>query len=208
MTSASPTILALKTVSAGVFILVSSAVVLAAAIVAARVIGRPGGLASGLLLALPLALPLVAALAFAKAALPEAAVLRPAGAVLLDRTGGLLDLLVVENQQSHTLTPYAVSRSAGSWLLIVGVLVSSFMLVRRLIGSVVIRSLLRRCTPPPAQHASLGGVVQGLCVDLQLRRVPELLVLPPGIGGAFVVGMRRPRILLAGELLRSLDSDE
>src|SRR5918999_2136858 len=208
MTSASPTILALKTVSAGVFILVSSAVVLAAAIVAARVIGRPGGLASGLLLALPLALPLVAALAFAKAALPEAAVLRPAGDVLLDRTGGLFDLLVVENQQNHTLTPYAVSRSAGSWLLIVGVLASSFMLLRRLIGAIVIRSLLRRCTPPPGKHVGLEGVLQRLCIDLQLRRVPELLVLPPGVGGVFVVGMRRPRILLAAELLSTLDGDE
>jgi heat shock protein HtpX len=207
MTSASPTILALETDSAWVIILVSSAVVLAATIVAARVIGRPGGLASGLLLALPLALPLVAALAFAHAALPEAAVLRPAGDVLLDRTGGLLDLLVLENHQNHTLTPYAVSRSAGSWLLIIGVLASSFMLLRRLIGAVVIRSLLRRCSPP-SEHVGLEGVIQGLCIDLQLRRVPELLVLPPAIGGAFVVGLRHPRILLAGELLESLDRDE
>jgi heat shock protein HtpX len=207
MTSASPTILALETDSAWVIILVSSAVVLAATIVAARVIGRPGGLASGLLLALPLALPLVAALAFAQAALPEAAVLRPAGDVLLDRTGGLFDLLVVENQQNHTLTPYAVSRSAGSWLLIIGVLASSFMLLRRLIGAVVIRSLLRRCTPP-SEQVDVEGVIRGLCINLQLRRVPELLVLPPAIGGAFVVGLRRPRILLAGELLRSLDRDE
>src|SRR5918992_4310549 len=140
MTSASPTILALETDSAWVIILVSSAVVLAAAIVAARVIGRPGGLASGLLLALPLALPLIAALSFAEAALPEAAVLRPAGDVLLDRTGGLLDLLVVENQRNHTVTPYAVPRSAGSWLLLIGVLSSFLMLLRRVIGALLIRS--------------------------------------------------------------------
>jgi BlaR1 peptidase M56 len=54
----------------------------------------------------------------------------------------------------------------------------------------------------------VAGVTQGLCIDLRLRRVPDLLILPPGVGGAFVVGLRRPRILLAGELLESLDRDE
>ena len=208
MTSAAPTILALETDSAWVIILASSAVVLAATIVAARLISRSGGLASGLLLALPLALPLAAAVAFAEAALPEAAVLRPAGDVLLDKTGGLLDLLVVENQQDHTLTPYAVSRSAGSWLLIIGVLASSFMLVRRLIGALVVRSLLRRCRALGDQEAELGILLRRLCDDLRLRRIPQLLVLPPSVGGAFVMGLRRPKVLLSADLLRSLDDSE
>jgi BlaR1 peptidase M56 len=43
---------------------------------------------------------------------------------------------------------------------------------------------------------------------MSLKRTPAVLVLPPGIGGAFVVGLRRPKILLSGELLRSLSSEE
>ena len=209
MVSASPTILALETDSAWVVVLAVSAVTLIAALILRRLIGRPGGLGAGLLLASPLLLPIVAALAFERAVLPEIAVLRPVGDALLDRPGRLLHVLLVSDG-TNRVTPYAFSGSAGPWLLLVGLGVSSFMLLRRLVGTLIVQRVLRRCRPlgASARERVVMEKAATLARAAGLRRVPELLLLPPGFPGAFVVGTRRHRILLSPDLLVGLEEGE
>ena len=210
MVSAAPTILALETDSAWVMVLAVSAVTLTAALVLRRLIGRPGGVGAGLLLALPLLLPIVAALAFERAVLPEIAVLKPVGAALLDGSGRLLHVLLVSDGASNRVVPYAFSGSAGPWLLLIGLSVSAFMLLRRLVGTVMVRRLLRRCRPLGRGEVETRALerAEGLARAVGLRKPPDLLVLPPGLPGAFVVGARRPRVLISPDLLELLEEDE
>ena len=147
MISAAPTILALETDSAWVVVLAVSVVTLSAALLLRRVIRRPGGVAAGVFLTLPLLLPVVAAVAFQHPVLPEIAVLKPVGAALLERPGRLLHVLLVSDGRRDVVTPYALSGSAGPWLLVIGGLASAFMLLRRFVGFVLVRRLVRRCRP-------------------------------------------------------------
>ena len=207
MANPGPTLVTLETSSAWVIIVAVSMVTLAAALVLRRLIGRPGGLASGILACLPLLLPPVAALAFARAPLPEIAVLRPAGAALLERSDGLIKLLAVADESSHTLTPYAISSLVGPWLLLVAVLAIVFMLVRRILGALVMRALVARSRTLLPEDSEVAASLEALCKRRGVKRPPELLIMSSG-KGALAVGIRRPRILLSDDLLKDLDSSE
>jgi Zn-dependent protease with chaperone function len=201
-------VLALETDSAWAVILAVSAVTLVAAVVLHRLIARPGGLASAALLATPLVLPLAAAAAYERALLPELAVLRPAGEVMLERSRDLLHLFLLPDPTNHSVTPYALTGSAGPWLLLFGLAVSSFMLVRRLVGMALVARLLARCRPVGHDLAHVQVRLDALARSAGLVRRPLALVLPPGVHGAFAVGVRRPRVLLSRDLLALLEPDE
>ena len=204
-----PTILSVEPDSAWVVIFVVSAVTYLAALVLRKLIGRPGGLASGLFLALPLVLPLFAAIVFAGSALPEIAVLQPAGRALRERSGELLHLLLLANGDGGVVTPYALSGTAGSWILGFGLAVSSFMLLRRAFGALAVRRLVARCKPlPPLIRNRVANTVARLSRDAGLKKAPEVMLLPKGTPGAFAAGSRRSRILISPELLLDLDSSE
>lgn len=206
MTTAAPTVLSLETDSAWVLIFVVSVATLIAALLLRRLIARPGGLASGLLLGIPLLLPLVAAAIYEHGVLPEVAILRPARAGLLTHPGSLLHLFFLADPGSHSFHLYALSGSAGPWLLLVGLSVSSFMLVRRAVGAVLVRRLIARS--PVATDARVLDATQSLSEIAGLARPPEVRFLPDGISGAFAVGARRGRILISQDLVDELDDEE
>ena len=207
--SAGPTILSVEPDSAWVVIFVVSLVTYLAALVLRKLIRNPGGLSSGVFLALPLVLPLLAALVYAGSALPEIGVLQPAGRAVRERSGELLHLLFLSHADSGVVTPYALSGTAGSWLLGFGIAVSSFMLLRRMVGTIALRRLIARCEPlPEGLRAQVEGTVRHLTDLATLKSVPEILVLPAGVPGAFVTGARKHRILVSRELLKTLDAAE
>lgn len=209
MTSAAPTVLAIETDSAWVVILVVSAVTLVATLLLRRLIGAPGGLASGLLLASPLALPLVAAVAYTHAVLPEIAVWQPIGRALRDTPGDLLHLLLVADETTGIVTPYALSGSAGQWVLLVGLSVSSFMLIRRFVGTLLVSRVISRAHPLDTDRGpAIEAAIRRLSAAAGLKRVPEVLVLDSGATGAFALGLRNKRILLSRNVLDGLDPDE
>ncbi|MGH2752923.1 MAG: M56 family metallopeptidase [Actinomycetota bacterium] len=207
MDSAAPTIFALETDSAWIVILAVSLVTLIAALALRKIVARPGGLASGLLLTLPLALPLVAAIAYRRSVLPEIAILKPAGTALSERTGTLLHLLMLNDPDGGTITFYALTGSAGPWLVLFGISVTSFMLVRRALGTVLVHRLIRRCRPLEDPDA-VEATVQDLVRRSSLKHPPDVLLLPSGVSGAFAVGARRGRILISADLLDALEDDE
>jgi Zn-dependent protease with chaperone function len=206
--SHSPTFLALETDSAWVVIVVVSLVSFVAAVVLRKLIKGTGGVASGMLLSLPLILPMVAAVVFPHPLLPEIAVLRPAGAALLDRSHHLLNLLLLSNDRSSVVTPYALTASAGSWVLLIGLSISSFMLLRRLVGSALVRRLIGQCTPFEGDVSVAPAMISRLSAAAALKSEPELLLLPTGISGAFAVGGRRSRILISEDLVDHFDDHE
>lgn len=209
MTNATPTVFALETDSAWVVILAVSAVTLVGTFAARSLLRRPAGLASGLLLVMPLVLPLVAAAAYAKAALPEIAVLRPMSPALLHEKRGLLHLLFLHDRQHDVVTPYALIGGAGRWIVIVGVVVSGFMLIRRFVGRVILHRVFRRCRPPASDLEEQAEVmVIRLAARAGMTMVPRLLILPDGVAGAFAVAGRRPSVLVSRDLLSVLEPDE
>jgi len=208
MTQAAPTILALETDSAWIVILAVSLITLPAALVLKRLIARPGGMASGVLLTLPLLLPVVAAVAYQRAILPEVAVLQPVKAALERGGEDLLHLLYISDG-SGSATAYALIGSAGPWILLVGLTVSSVMLVRRIVGTWVLHRLIARSKPASGPRASfVHETVQRLTEACSLSRAPEVNYLPDGISGAFAVGARRGRILISTDLVDGLTRDE
>ena len=209
MISAAPTVLAIEGDSAWIVILAVSSVTLVAVLLLKRLIKRPGGLASGLLLSLPLILPLIAALSFNQAVLPVVAVLKPADSSLLERSNELLHFLLLSDEGRHVVTAYALTTMAGAWMLWIGLSVSSFMLVRRLIGTVLVRRLIARCRRlETAAEGEIQMIVDRLCLSATLARPPRVLVMPEGTSGAFAVAGRRGRILLSPQLLEELDHEE
>jgi len=203
-----PTILALETASAWVVIVAVSFVTLVAALVLRRLINRPGSVASGILLTLPLVLPLVAAAVYARQLLPEVDVLAPAGAAMLDGSTDLTQLILFSDSRD-LVVPLAIQGSAGPWLLLFGLSVSSFMLLRRLVGALLLQRLIRRCRiPDDGWIEYLAPRVRAVAESAGLRRPPEVLFLPRRICGVFAVGVRRPRILISEELLEQLDPHE
>lgn len=208
-TSAGPTILSVEPDSAWVVIFVVSLVTYLAAAVLRKAIHNPGGLSSGLFLALPLVLPLLAALVYAGSALPEIGVLQPAGEAMREHSSELLHLLLLADANSGVVTPYVLSGTAGSWILGFGIAVSSFMLLRRAVGTIAIGRLVARCEPLPEDvRERVDATVQRLATMTVLKRAPEVLVLPAGVAGAFASGARRHRILISRELLMTLDEFE
>ncbi|MGI8407203.1 MAG: M48 family metalloprotease [Actinomycetota bacterium] len=208
MTSSGPTILALETDSAWVVILAVSLVTIVASFLMRRLVARPGGLFSGLLLLLPLVLPIVAALAYEHAVLPEVSVLRQLDAAISDRSSSLLHLLMVGDAESHTVAIYGMSGSAGPWILLIGASVTSFMLIRRALGTVMVSRLIGRCVPlcPEQEHVRHAAI--RLAREAGLRYEPAVLLLPAGVSGAFAVGMRRGKVLLSQDLIDVLEESE
>jgi Zn-dependent protease with chaperone function len=198
----------LETNSAWVVIVVVSLVSFLAAIFLRKVIDRTGGVASGILLSMPLVLPMVAAVIFPHPLLPEIAVLRPAGEALLDRSNHLLDLLLLSSGHQRVVTPYALTASAGSWILVIGLSISSFMLLRRLVGSMLVRRLISRCVPLTKHDGGATAMVTRLTCGSVLKTEPELLLMPPGVSGAFAVGSRKHRILISQDLIEQFDEHE
>ena len=208
MTQAAPTILALETDSAWIVILAVSLITLPAALLLRRLIARPGGMASGILLTLPLLLPLIAAVAYQRAVLPEVAVLQPVKAALERDGGDLLHLLFISDG-SGSATAYALIGSAGPWILLVGLGVSSVMLLRRMVGTWILHRLIARSRPASGREAPfIHETVQRLTETCGLSRAPEVNYLPDGIPGAFAVGARRGRILISEDLVVGLSRDE
>lgn len=209
LTSAAPTILSVETDSAWVVIFGVSLVTFFAALLLRRLIARPAGVVSGVFLSLPLVLPIVAAIIFEHEALPEVAVLRPAGDALRQGSSELLHLLFLADSNSKVVTPYALTGTAGSWLLGIGLSVSSFMLLRRAVGAILVHRLVRRCTPVPADALRMVSIeMETLSRSAGLKYVPEILLLPGRAPGAFAVGARRGRILLSRGLITELDPPE
>ncbi|MDP9227119.1 MAG: M56 family metallopeptidase [Actinomycetota bacterium] len=208
MPNHSPTILALETDSAWVVILTVSLVSFVAAVVLRKLIDRTGGIASGILLSLPLILPVVAAVLIPHPLLPEIAVLSPAGAALLDHSHRLLNLLLLSSNHSRIVTPYALTTSAGPWVVVIGLSISSIMLLRRVVGSALVRRLIGECSPVAGDGSPASAMVRRLSQDAGLKNQPELLLLPPGISGAFAVGGFSGRILISQDLLEQFDDHE
>ncbi|HZK52349.1 MAG TPA: M56 family metallopeptidase [Actinomycetota bacterium] len=208
MISASPTILAVEVDSAWVVVLVVSLTTLLATALLRRFISRPGGVASGLLLSLPLLLPIVAAAIYQGGVLPEVTVLKPISSMVQNQSESLLHLLFLSDGNGQAAL-YAFYGSAGAWIFLIGLAVSSFMLVRRACGALVLRRLISRCTAPnPERDAQVLLVLDHLAIAVGLGPAPDLLILPSGVSGAFAVGLRRGRILLSRDLVDRLDDDE
>jgi Zn-dependent protease with chaperone function len=209
--TAAPTFVAIETNSAWVVILVVSLVTFPLALLLRRVIDRPGALASSLLLGLPLGLPLVAALAFHKSVLPEVSVLRPLAPDLFRQVDhNLLHLLFVPDGRGQGLVPYVFSGSPGRWLLVLGAGFSSFMLLRRLAGTIAMRRLIARShAPDPGAHGDLLHRFERLAERVGLGVTPALLFLPEDVAGAFVTGAgKKTRVLLSPSLVAELTGDE
>lgn len=207
MTDGAPTLLSLETGSAWFVILVVSLVTFPAVLLLRRFIGRPGGLASGMLLLLPLALPPLAALTYHEAALPEVAVLRPASLAVLRESGARL-LFFSPDQGKHVI-PYALSGSAGRWLVVVALAATLLMVVRKLVGSLLLRRLIVRAAPAEAIGCGyLSAAVARLAMAAGLRRVPEVLVGDHEAPAALATGFKRSRILLSRRLLTALEPAE
>lgn len=210
MVSAAPTIVAIEANSAWVVILAVSLVTLPAALVLRRVIDRPGALASSLLLGLPLGLPLVAAVFFQESVLPEVSVLRPFAPRMVESADwSVLHLLFLPDGTRDSLIPYVFSGAPGRWLLLLGGAASSFMLLRRLAGTIALHRLVRSCEEvTPDSDPALIERVHKLAGAAGLKETPRILLLPKGTPGAFVMGGRRARILVSQILVDSLTSDE
>jgi Zn-dependent protease with chaperone function len=207
---AAPTVVALETSSAWILILAVSLVTFPIVLLLRRLIDRPGGVASGVLLSLPLALPVVIGIAFHGAALPEVAVLRPIGESLISGAGkGLFDLLVFTDEAGGIVVPYALWGSPGPYLFLIGVSVSSVMVLRRLAGAVSVHRLIGRCLPiEESEHEDVAHTVSRLAAAAGVRRSPEVLLMPPGHPGACVAAGRRYRLLISSEAIEELNEDE
>ena len=208
MTSAAPTLLAIEGDSAWIVILAVSLVTLPVVLLLRRSIRGTGGLASGLLLTLPLLLPLVAAFSFDHAVLPVVAVLQPADPDVFRQSSEFLHLLFMAGER-HVVTAYTLSETAGAWMVWVGLSVSSFMLLRRFIGTFLLHRTIRRSRPLDADtECDVRMTLERLAASSSLTRTPRLLVLPAGASGAFAVAGKGGRILISRDLLARLDREE
>ena len=208
MISAAPPVLAIEGDSAWIVIIAVSLVTLPAVLLLRRLINRPGGLASGLLLCLPLLLPLIAAIAFNQAAFPVVAVLRPVDESVLREAGALVHVMWTR-MPGGGLMPYTLWDAAGAWMFWTGLSVSTFMLVRRFIGTLLVRRLTSRCRLLDAgTDGHVRMMVESLSRTIGLERVPKVLVMPEGFSGAFAVGAKQPRVLISQDLLDGLDHAE
>lgn len=171
-------------------------------------IRHPGGLASGILLSLPLVLPLIAALSFDHAALPVVAILRPISNELLNQSSDLFHVLFVSHDK-NVVTAYALYETAGAWMLWIGLSVSSVMLVRRLIGAYLVTKVIRSSRSLDAEReGNVLATLESLFERSSLSKIPTVLVMPPGSGGAFAMAGKGGRILIAADLLVELDEQE
>lgn len=204
MIGAAPTVLTLETDSAWMVIFAVSFATLIGVLLARRLLARPGGIASSALLITPLLLPLVAGLIYQRGLLPEISVMRPFGSALFDRSEQLFHLLMVND--GNAMVPYAIYGSAGPWILLFGLSVVSFMLIRRAVGMFMVRRLISRCVR--IDDPDLVRRVERLSREAGLYYVPEVLLLPERITGAFAAGFRRGVILISSDLLEAFEPEE
>ena len=200
-----PTILALQADSAWFVIVAVSLVTLPAVVLLRRLIDRPGGLASGILLSLPLVLPLVAAVLYGHPVLPEVAILQPAVQAMLEdpsKAGPLMFL----RAGGRVLIPYSLAASTGPWLLVVGGAATVFMLLRRALGMVAMKRLLRSCVAP--DNEEIDECVTRLSRAAGLGAAPRIMLLPQGTTGAFAVSGARGCILISHNLIDELEPRE
>lgn len=204
MISAAPTVLALETDSAWVVILAVSLATLLTAIILRRLLARPGGMASSAMLLVPLVLPVLAGVIYQRGILPEIAVMQPFGTALMSHSENLFHLLMVND--GNTMIPYAISGQAGPWILLIGITVVSFMLIRRAAGMMMVGRLVARCRPveDPGMLATVGRLSR----EAGLAYEPQVLLLPDRISGAFAAGLRRGKILISADLIEALEPDE
>lgn len=208
MTSAAPPVLAIEGDSAWIVIIAVSLVTLPAVLFSRRLIDRPGGLSSGLLLSLPLVVPLVAALAFTKAVLPVVGVLRPVDEAFLQEAQSLVHVLWTR-MPGGGLMPYTLWDAAGAWMLWIGLSVSTFMLLRRALGALIVKRLITRCRPlEVGDDGHVLMMVENLARKMGLALTPRVLVMPEGFSGAFAVGAKNPRILISRDLIEGLEDNE
>ncbi|MGH2730254.1 MAG: M48 family metalloprotease [Actinomycetota bacterium] len=153
-------------------------------------------------------LPIVAAVVYARAVLPEVAILEPPAQAITDGKE-LIHLLLLSDGRHQFVVPYALSGSAGPWLVAIGLSVSLFMLLRRFLGALAVRRLMLRSQPlAQVGRASLEPVVERVAVAVGLSVPPVLLVLPDGVSGVFAMGSGKGKILISELLLDRLDEQE
>lgn len=97
--------------------------------------------------------------------------------------------------------PIAAPLLIGLWSMIAGV-----RLVRRCWAHRRAR-LAARSTAPVAASAALTAAVARVAGRLRITP-PELIVLPSCPGGAYVVGVRRPVLVVGADLIAELDREE
>ncbi|HZJ50878.1 MAG TPA: M56 family metallopeptidase [Actinomycetota bacterium] len=204
MIDTGPTILALQADSAWFVIVAVSLVTLPAVLLLRRLIDRPGGLASGILLSLPLVLPLVAAVLYGHPVLPEIAVLRPALQAVLENPSKAGHLMFLR-AGGRVMIPYALAASTGPWLLLIGGSATVFMLLRRSLGLIVMRRLMRGCVELASKE--IDETVGRLCGAAGLK-VPRVRLLPEGTTGVFAVACSGGCILLSRDLIEHLKPKE
>ncbi|CAN5724816.1 hypothetical protein BH18ACT15_BH18ACT15_12040 [soil metagenome] len=208
MTSAAPTFVALEADSMWAVIFAVSLVTLPVVLTLRRLIDRPGGVLSGLLLSLPLVLPLLVAVVMSQPVLPEIGFLEPADRVLAGGSGrGLGDLMLLGHGRSVAL--YTLDGVTGPLIAMFAAVASALMLLRRLAGAIAVQRVSRRCSPlGEAECPGIGKTMARLATAAGLERVPEVMLLPAGVEGAFAVGGRRGRVLVSRDLLNRLDEEE
>lgn len=90
-------------------------------------------------------------------------------------------------------------------LLIAYAAVAAFLVLRRFLGLVAVRRLLREAVP--LRDPEMVGSARRLAATMEVR-APRLSTLPHCPGGAFAFGTRRPRVAIDPELFATLDRKE
>ena len=205
MDLAGPTMVTVQVDSAWLVIFAVSLAVLPFVVLIRRAVGAAGGSTPGAVLLIPLVLPLVAAVLFQHGVLPEISVLRPAASALLQPTGDVYQLLLLDG--GRVVIPYALTGSAGPWLILIGGSLSSFMLVRRIHGHIGVRRLVHRSSRIDPD-TPLATTVARLAAAAGSKRTPDVFICPVAGLGAFTTGGRRPAVVLSEDLLEHLDEAE
>lgn len=205
MNLAEPTMVTIQVDSAWLVVLAVSFVTLPVVVLLRRVISTFGGSTPGILLLIPLLLPLVAALLFQQTVLPEISVLKPAASALLHPSEEVYQLLLLDG--GKVVIPYALTGSAGPWLILFGASLSSFMLLRRLHGHIAIRRLLHR-SRLVEPDSPLATTAARLAQSAGASKTPSLYISEVERLGALTTGGRRPAVILSQDLFEHLDETE
>jgi Zn-dependent protease with chaperone function len=202
---AEPTMVTIQVDSAWLVVLTVSIVTLPVVVLLRRLITGAGGSVPGLLLLIPLILPLVAAVLFQHGVLPEISVLKPAASALLEPSSDVQHLLLLDG--GKLVIPYALTNSAGPWLLLIGGILSTIMLSRRFHGHLAVRRVVARSRRIDRAHP-LALSAARLAAEAGLTRTPDVFLSECRGLGAFATGGRRAAVVLSIDLLGKLDECE